>query len=392
MIKLTFLGDALWDLPLAERQNRYGLDFTPVFAPMKGLLDGSDYVMANLETPISRDESKWTSWLFTFCTPAQYAAALKKCGVDYLSTGNNHCLDRGLEGLEDTIRCLDQLGIAHSGTYAGARKPLVVDVRGLKLGILSYTYGTNAPVNKVYLSWKQRKQVDLIQEQEGMLLPVDPLGRRVRHRIGGRAQKLQNWIYRRINPDNARFQWFEREGFSGYGKHRLKKDLRAMKKAGAEKIAIFLHIGGQYNGKPNSYTMKMTRWMEKKGLDFIIANHEHVVHGSKWEKGRLTTYSQGSLMASMGTVGPPEGRRAEYSIAAHGYVDPQTRKTERVTYSVLRIWEEADGSVAAWPVYDLLPRLEGAEREKVYREALECAGDFSGKVPQRLEAEMELAM
>lgn len=390
MIKLTFLGDALWDWPLAQGQDAYGLDFTSVFAPLKKMLAGADYTVANLETTLSEDPEKWTNCLFTFCTPAQYAAALRDCGVSCLTTGNNHCLDRGLEGIADTIACLDKLGIPHVGTYTGERKPPVAEAGGMKIGILSYTYGTNAMANKVYLGWKHRRMVDLCQEQEGMLLPVDPLGKRVLRRKGGRAQKLQNWLYRRINPDNDRFPWYEREGFGLYRKHLLKKDLRRLKKAGAEKIVIYLHIGGQYNKAPNGYTLKMTRWLEKKGVDFIIANHEHVVHGSKLAEGQLTTYSIGNLMASMGTVGPPEGYRAEYSVAVHGYVGRESRKTEKVTYSVLRVWEEADGKVAVWPVYDLLPRLEGDRREKVYREALECAKDFSGKMPERLEEEMEL--
>ena len=79
-------------------------DFFPMFEKLQDFLDKSDYVIANLETPISYDNSNLTNHKWEFCTPKEFAFALKKVGVDYVSTANNHCLDRGMEGVISTIK------------------------------------------------------------------------------------------------------------------------------------------------------------------------------------------------------------------------------------------------------------------------------------------------
>lgn len=400
MIKLTFLGDALCDKPMVNRLTHYQkgcgeeYDFQESFAPMREMLEESDYVMANLETPISRDKDMLTSKRWEFCTDIGYARALKDNGVDYVSTANNHCLDRGLTGIKTTIECLDALGLAHSGTYLPGvpRKPLIVDCGTLRLGVLSYTYGTNAVVNRQYLPLECHKVVDLVQEQERKLLPLDPLHWYLCRRPGGRVQRFRDNLCRRIWPENAKREWFEWETWSGYRKRLLAKDIRWLRKHRADKIAIFLHIGGQYNHSPNSFTMKMTRWLEKKKVDFIIANHEHVIHGSKLEDGRLTTYALGNFLGSAGTLEAPMDRRAEYSIAVHSYVDRETKEIRKTTFSVLKTVLTEGERLAVWPVYDLLAALPAEERARVEADALLCAQTFSGHKPQALEAEFVMGV
>jgi poly-gamma-glutamate synthesis protein (capsule biosynthesis protein) len=135
MIKITYLGDAMCDKAVSDTLEKYRnketgkFDFQATFSPMKNLLKNSSYVLANLETPISDNESDYTYKQWEFCTAIEFAAALKACGISYVSTANNHCLDRGINGIEQTINCLDKIGLAHSGTNSAynKRKPLVID-------------------------------------------------------------------------------------------------------------------------------------------------------------------------------------------------------------------------------------------------------------------------
>lgn len=398
MIKLTFLGDAMCDKPMADRLTHYqnaqgdGYDFTKAFLHMKKLLEKSDYVMANLETPISQNKEMLTNKRWEFCTDISYAKALKENGIDYVATANNHCLDRGLDGIKTTIACLDALGLAHSGTYLPgvSRKPLIIECGTLKLGILSYTYGTNAVTNKQYLPLSCHRSVDLLQEQEGKLMPLDPLHWYLCRRPGGKVQNFRNRMVYKIWPQNATREWFEWETWNGYRKHLLAKDIRWLKRHGADKIAIFLHIGGQYNLKPNSFTLKMTGWLEKKHIDFIIANHEHVIHGCKFENNQLTTYALGNFLGSAGTLESPTDRYSEYSIAAHCYIDSKTKETQKVTYSVLKTVLTDDERLTVWPVYDLLSSLSEEERLRITQDALTCAELFSGKMHRELKEEFEL--
>ena len=394
-VKLTFLGDAMFDYDMAPGLPNYqkgaGYDFSSIFAPIKSLLARSDYVLANLETPISASGIHLTEKRFNFCTDAAFAKALRDAGVHFLSTANNHCLDRGMDGLISTVECLDRLGIHHSGTYAPGtkRKPLMVTAKGLRLGILSYTYGTNAMANANYLPFAHRRAVDLIQEQECSLLPFDPLRAYLQKRPGGRVQRLRDRLFCFLWPQNKGREQYEWETWNGYRRMLLARDIAWLKKNRADKIAILLHIGGQYNREPNSFTMKMTRWLEKKGVALVIANHEHVVHGSKCRDGCVTTYALGNLVGSAGTARGPMGRRSEYSVALHVYIDKNSKQTTAITYSILRTVCNADQSFEVWPVTDLITAFP-EQQDSLLREALLCAADFSGHAPGHLEEEFPL--
>ena len=44
-----------------------------------------------------------------------------------------------------------------------------------------------------------------------------------------------------------------------------------------------LHIGEQFSQAPSGYTLDTIKFLRKKGINIVIANHEYVVHGSKWD-------------------------------------------------------------------------------------------------------------
>ena len=82
---------------------------------------------------------------------SRHAEALQWAGVGFVTTANNHCLDRGTAGVAATVRVLDEIGLPHTGTFAdpeSAARPAIADAGGFRLGLLSYTYGTNAFSNR----------------------------------------------------------------------------------------------------------------------------------------------------------------------------------------------------------------------------------------------------
>ncbi|MCK9912781.1 CapA family protein, partial [Microbacteriaceae bacterium K1510] len=74
-----------------------------------------------------------------------------------VTTANNHSLDRREAGVASTIAFLDQAGLQHTGTFRNAEErdqPLLLEKNGIKLALLSYSYGTNGiaiPEGKAYL-------------------------------------------------------------------------------------------------------------------------------------------------------------------------------------------------------------------------------------------------
>ncbi len=73
---------------------------------------------------------------------------LRKGRIDFVSLANNHSIDYGWEALSDTMDLLNQNGIGFSGggkNIEEARKPALIEKKGLTIGLLSYTANVNTP-------------------------------------------------------------------------------------------------------------------------------------------------------------------------------------------------------------------------------------------------------
>src|SRR5437899_2121382 len=79
-------------------------------------------------------------------TPAKFAKAMRSSGISLVNLANNHTFDAEERGFLDTLRTLSLAGIAHVGggiDLADARKPVIVERNGIKLGFLGYTQFNN---------------------------------------------------------------------------------------------------------------------------------------------------------------------------------------------------------------------------------------------------------
>ena len=146
-VQFVFVGDAMQHGPqlTAARQADGTYDYSTCFKHIEDDINGADCAVVNLECPLGG--APYTGYP-AFSAPDSYAAQLKASGFDIVLTANNHCMDRGAKGARRTCQALDSLGITHLGTWRDAaersrRLPLVTDIKGLRVGWLDYTYGTN---------------------------------------------------------------------------------------------------------------------------------------------------------------------------------------------------------------------------------------------------------
>lgn len=390
-IKITFIGDVMCDKTMADSLELYRnesdgeIDFHSVFSPMQGLFSQSSYVIANLETPISRTSENLTNKDFQFCSAYEFAEALYDAGVHFVSTANNHCLDRGVEGIISTIKSLNDIGFSHTGVFSSnsEQKPSIIEIDGIRVGILSYTYGTNAKENGHYLPFCKRKVVNLLQEQEGALSFdfLNPIKWYIKIRPTGRVENSYNRLIAKIFPARANRQWWEKQSFGAYRRYLIKKNLRFLQSSGVALSIMLLHIGGQYNTIPTAFSHKTVKWLLSNGVNIVIGNHEHVIQQSApmFDNNQFCTYSLGNFLGSTGTAKAPYNLRAEYSIALHLYIDCTTYQIMDSTFSVLKTVYTNIGKFEVWPVFDLLATLSGEEKDKVANNSLLAAQDFSGK-------------
>lgn len=108
---------------------------------LAALINESALVVANFECPATDNTIAVTK-----CGPSLRAEPsdiqlLKNIGFDVLSLANNHILDYGMQGVNDTLRLCDDAGIRTVGAGKNrteAVKPVVYEVNGNKIGIISF--------------------------------------------------------------------------------------------------------------------------------------------------------------------------------------------------------------------------------------------------------------
>ena len=119
VIKISFTGDIMCESIQinSHKVNEEKYDFSEIFSDMKNYFKKSDYVVANLETPIAGAELGFCDRKFSFNTPEEFLISIKDMRVNLVITANNHCIDRGVGELVNTIKTLDKYVLSHIGTY-----------------------------------------------------------------------------------------------------------------------------------------------------------------------------------------------------------------------------------------------------------------------------------
>ncbi|MBW7453512.1 CapA family protein [Paenibacillus sepulcri] len=196
-------------------------NFNPFFTQVKPLLEQGDWTLGNLETPIA-GKSLGYSGFPRFNSPVELASALKYAGFNVITNANNHAMDRGAQGIDLTLKHLLEQGFTVKGTArsrAEADHLTLVEHKGIRMGLLAYTYGTNGiplPKDKPYA-------VSLIDEEA------------------------------------------------------MVRDIGRLHEAGADFITIALHFGIEYQTAPNDEQKALARKLIAAGADIIAGSHPHVL-------------------------------------------------------------------------------------------------------------------
>ena len=105
-------------------------------------LSGADIAMVNLETAVTDRGDPVPGKNYHFRSPAASFEALRAAGVDVVNMANNHALDYGPVGMDDTFAAiasakLPVVGIGHNA--AEAYRPYRTTVNGQRVAIFSAT-------------------------------------------------------------------------------------------------------------------------------------------------------------------------------------------------------------------------------------------------------------
>ncbi|MBQ3422659.1 MAG: CapA family protein, partial [Romboutsia sp.] len=177
---------------------------------------------------------------------------------------NNHTNDKGNIGIERTYDLITEKGLTVSGTQKNDtdKNYVIKEVKGVKIGILSYSYG---------------EIVNGTKKLNG--IPV--------------SKSLSE----RVNVFDSRY-------FNDT-LDMLDKDLNEMKSENPDIIIFVPHWGNEYQTTPSNFQKNLAQEMSNRGVDIIFGSHPHVVQPietltSETDNNHKTTvvYSMGNFISN----------------------------------------------------------------------------------------------
>ncbi len=231
ILSLAFVGDIMWIKDNWE-------DF--LSKEVKSYLETKDMVFGNLETPVVKHmpvPSFWPDYVSYNSSPGLITSFNRADGngniFTALSLANNHALDRGTEGLAETIRFLEENGIESAGVAVDGEchgDYLMFSKNGVRIGYYALSWGLNNPEDL------PRKEISM-----NIIQGIAPL-------------------------DVNEIDLSEITGV-----------LKKMEHDGIDIKILSLHWGYEYETYPDPEIMKIARRLAVNGADIITGSHPHVL-------------------------------------------------------------------------------------------------------------------
>lgn len=134
-MKFVFIGDIM----LGRLFNMKPATYNPFGMGILKFLQKADFIIGNLETTITTSD-KPVEKTFNYKMLPTHARWLKALSLTHVNIANNHILDYGVDGLNDTRKTLDIVNIGFSGAgnnLKEAAMPTIYMTDNHKIGVLS---------------------------------------------------------------------------------------------------------------------------------------------------------------------------------------------------------------------------------------------------------------
>lgn len=131
-MKIAFLGDMAFVGQFNITSNEFDIN---KLEPLKKLLENSDYVIANLESPFTNETKTRVAKSIHLSANPKNVDVLKYLGINAVSLANNHINDFGVKGIKDTINILESNGIEWFGLDG---KDIVIHHEENKINVSGY--------------------------------------------------------------------------------------------------------------------------------------------------------------------------------------------------------------------------------------------------------------
>lgn len=250
-----------------DPMHRFSKDYRSVYDPIKPYLQGIDVKNVNQETVLGGSELGLSHYP-RFNGPQEIGEALVDAGFNWISQASNHAMDAGEVAIQNQLNLWDRydhvIATGMNRDLKEAETLRILNVRGLKIGLLNYTYGLNGlsmPQGKEYL-------VNLIDEEV------------------------------------------------------IKEDVNQLK-PNCDVIIASMHWGVEYAYEPNDEQKQLASLLSEFGVDVIIGAHPHVLEPVEMisnhdGKQTLVYYSLGNFLSAQDRGDTMLGGMAKWEIVKDG--------------------------------------------------------------------------
>ena len=221
-------------------------DFKPIYENLTSDIEEADLAYINQESIIGGDDLDFTGYP-AFNTPSDMVENLVDLDFDIVNASNNHALDRGSEGVQNTLAYWEDYKdeVLFTGVFNSQEdrdEIPVLEVDDIDFSVLSYTYGTNG-----------------------------------------------------IEPDNPyEINYFDRD--------LITQDVEYAQEE-SDFLIVSAHWGDEHEFAPNQMQKDYAQLFADLGVDLVVGNHSHTIQPIEWVEGEdghetLVIYSLGNFVAS----------------------------------------------------------------------------------------------
>jgi poly-gamma-glutamate synthesis protein (capsule biosynthesis protein) len=243
-ITISAVGDISLARQVVDRMQADGADYP--YALIAPLVDG-DIGFANLEGALTERGEPWPKG-YNFRTPPRFAPGLARGRFNVVTLANNHMLDYGVIGMQDTIAALDAAGIKHAGAgdnrAQAALTPAIVEAHGLRVAFVAC-----------------------------VLTPTE-----------GGGFDIQAWGAGAGAP-----------GIAVCDAALLREAIAGARKA-ADFVVVAVHAGTEYDNAPNATQRELAEVAMGAGADVYLGAHAHVVQPVERRGAQLIAWGLGNFI------------------------------------------------------------------------------------------------
>ncbi|QBQ54414.1 CapA family protein [Nitrosococcus wardiae] len=209
-----------------------------IFGDLQEDIFDADVSFVNLESPLCLSDKAIKKSGPNLKAHPNCIEAIKGAGFDVVGLANNHIMDYGKEGLDETFEACQQFKLDYSGAGENlkeSQKPLILERGGKKIAIIAVA----------------EHEFSIAEVGKPGVAPLDP-------------------IDNTIQIEKARRE--------------------------ADFVFITIHGGNEYFPYPRPGLKKLCRYFIDRGVDAVICHHPHIPGAYEFYQSKPIVYSLGNIL------------------------------------------------------------------------------------------------